>query len=380
MHLGALIDLGVPAAHLQTELARLELAGEFSLAAEPASKSGIVGTRATVRLAPDAERPHRHLADIEGIVRRAGYASAVQERALAMFHALAAAEAEIHGQTVDQIHFHEVGATDSIVDIVGAALGLAYLGAERVFCGPVELGSGMVRCEHGLLPVPAPATAALLAGVPCGYGGVDGEATTPTGAVILKCAVDAFEPPRAFTPKTIGYGIGHKSFSRPNALRLTLGEVPASARNLAAETNIEVECNIDDMPAEAFAPLMDALLAKGARDVFLTPIVMKKSRPGTKVSLLVDEAALDAVLEALFAASTTIGARLREVAKRMLPREQRTVATTRGEVRVKLAQLPNGTTRWKSEHDDVAAIAARTGEGYLATKAAVDAELARLLA
>ena len=387
MHLGALIDLGVPAAHLQAELARLELAGEFSLVAERASKNGIAGTRATVRLAPDRERPHRHLADIEAIVKRAGYAPAVQERALAMFGALAAAEAEIHGQTVDRIHFHEVGATDSIVDIVGAALGLDYLGAElgvaRVFCGPVELGSGMVRCEHGLLPVPAPATAALLAGVPCGYGGVEGEATTPTGAVILKCAVDAFEPPRAFVPKTIGYGIGHKNFARPNVLRLTLGEAPpdsASAANLATETNLEVECNIDDMPAEAFGPLMDGLLEKGARDVFLTPIVMKKSRPGTKVSALVDEAALDAVLEALFAASTTIGVRLREVAKRMLPREQRTVETTLGEVRVKIARLPNGATRWKSEHDDVAAIAARTGEGYLATKAAVDAELARLLA
>ena len=392
MHLGALIDLGVPAAHLQAELARLELVGEFSLVAERASKSGIAGTRATVRLAPDAERPHRHLADIEGIVERAGYAPAVQEAALGMFRALAAAEAEIHGQSVEEIHFHEVGATDSIVDIVGAALGLDYLRAERgvtrAFCGPVELGSGMVRCEHGLLPVPAPATAALLAGVPCRYGGVEGEATTPTGAVILKCAVDAFEPPRAFVPRTTGYGIGHKSFARPNVLRLTLGEAPAdsaSARNLATETlatetNIEVECNIDDMPAEAFGPLMDGLLAKGARDVFLTPILMKKSRPGTKVSVLVDEAALDAVLEALFAASTTIGVRLRQVAKRMLPRQQRTLETTLGTVRVKIAQLPDGTTRWKSEHDDVAAIAARTGTGYLATKAAVDAELARLMA
>ena len=391
MHLGALIDLGVPEPHLQAELARLELAGEFSLVAEPASKDGIAGTRATVRLAPEAERPHRLLADIEGIVLRAGYAPAVQERALGMFRALAAAEAQIHGRSVEEIHFHEVGATDSIVDIVGAAIGLDYLGRERgvvrAFCGPVELGSGMVRCEHGLLPVPAPATAALLAGVPCGYGGVEGEATTPTGAVILKCAVAAFEPPPAFVPSKIGYGIGHKSFTRPNVLRLTLGEAPAdlgSARNrtetLATETNIEVECNIDDMPAEAFGPLMDGLLAKGARDVFLTPIVMKKSRPGTKVSVLVDEAALDAVLEALFAASTTIGVRLRQVAKRMLPRQQRTLETTLGKVRVKLAQLPNGATRWKSEHDDVAAIAARTGEGYLATKAAVDAELARLLA
>ena len=376
MHLGALIDIGVPAAHLQAELARLPLADEFALVAEPASKMGIGGTKATVRLA-DVDRPTRRMADIEGLLSGAGYAAPVLERASAMFRAIAEAEADIHGTTVDRVHFHEVGATDSIVDVVGAAVGLEYLRADAVFCSPVELGSGMVRCEHGLLPVPAPATAAILAGVPCNYGGVDGEATTPTGAAILKCAVHAFEPPGAFTPEAIGYGIGHKDFARPNVLRLTLGEVPA--RTLASETNIEVECNIDDMPAEAFGPLMDGLLAKGARDVFLTPIVMKKSRPGTKVSVLVDESVLDAVLAELFAASTTIGVRLRQVAKRMLPRQERTVATSFGDVRVKVATLPNGATRWKSEHDDVAAIATRTGTGYLAAKEEVDAEVGKLI-
>ena len=377
MHLGALIDVGVPVAHLRTELGKLPLADEFELVVENnAAKMGIVGTKATVRLAEGVERPARHLSTIRGIVGDAGYGAEVRNRALAMFEAIAMAEAGIHGKSVAEIHFHEVGATDSIVDVVGAAIGLAYLDAEAVYCGPVEVGGGMVRCEHGLLPVPAPATAALLTGVPCNYGGVDGEATTPTGAAILKCTVGAFAPPPAFKPETIGYGLGQKDFARPNVLRLTRGE---TFQQLQAEADIEVACNIDDMPAEAFAPLMEGLFAQGAKDVFLTPIVMKKSRPGTRVSILVGEQRLDAVLGELFTASTTIGARLHEVAKRMLPREERVVATKLGDVRVKLATLPNGETRWKSEHDDVAAVAAKSGGSYLAAKAAVDREIEREL-
>ena len=377
MHLGALIDVGVPVAHLRAELGKLPLADEFELVVENnAAKMGIVGTKATVRLAEGIERPARHLSTIRGIVAGAGYGPEVRNRALAMFEAIAVAEAGIHGKSVEEIHFHEVGATDSIVDVVGAAIGLAYLGAEAVYCGPVEVGGGMVRCEHGLLPVPAPATAALLTGVPCNYGGVDGEATTPTGAAILKCAVGAFAPPPAFKPETVGYGLGQKDFARPNVLRLTRGE---TYQQLEAESDIEVACNIDDMPAEAFAPLMEGLFAQGAKDVFLTPIVMKKSRPGTRVSILVGEQRLDAVLGELFTASTTIGARLHEVAKRMLPREERVVATKLGDVRVKLVTLPNGETRWKSEHDDVATLAARSGDSYLAAKAAVDREIEREL-
>ncbi len=376
MHLGALMDVGVPLEHLRAELAKLELADEFQLVAAKDAKLGIGGTKATVRLAENVDKPARHLATIKGIVERAGYAPPVTEAAFAMFQSIAEAEAKIHGKEVEQIHFHEVGATDSIVDVVGAAIGLDYLAADAVRCSEVEVGGGMVRCEHGLLPVPAPATAELLKGVPCRYGGVDGEATTPTGAAILKVAVDEFAPPPSFRPTAIGYGVGEKDFARPNVLRLTLGETD---RGFAAETNLLLECNIDDMPAEAFAPLMDALFAKGARDVFLTPIVMKKSRPGTKVSALTDETALDAVLDELFAASTTIGARLHAVSKRMLQRRERTVATAFGDVRVKIATLPDGGIRWKSEHDDVAAIASRQGRDYLSTKAAVDRDVERTL-
>ena len=383
MHLGALIDIGVPADLLRRELGRLELAGEFELAVERAEKSGISGTRATVKLAPDAARPARGLGTIKALIERAGYAPGIRERAFAMFEALGAAEAKIHALPIDRVHFHEVGATDSIADIVGAAIGLHHLQVEAAYCGVIEVGQGTVRCAHGVFPVPAPATAELLKGAPCRRG-VQGEATTPTGAAILKCVVDNFEPPPVFTADAVGYGIGQRDFTVPNVLRLSIGsavgpDAPAPSV-FAVETNVEVECNIDDMPAEAFGPLVDALFAKGAKDVFLTPIVMKKARPGTKVSVLVDEGRLDAVLTELFTASTTIGVRLREVTKRMLPRREQTVATEFGDVRVKVVTLPSGATRWKSEHDDIAAIATRTGQDYLTTKAEVDGAVARRLA
>lgn len=378
MHLGALVDLGVPADYLRAELARLELAGEFELVLEPGRKMGITGTRAEVRLTDaGAPRPHRHLSTIKGILERAGYAPRIARRAVAMFEAIAVAEAKIHGTSVEAVHFHEVGATDAIVDLAGAALGLDYLGIDAAYCAAIELGAGMVRCEHGIMPVPAPATAEILKGAPCRYGGVEGEATTPTGAAILRATVDAFEPPPAFRPEAIGYGIGHRDFRLPNVLRLTLGTVDA---RLEAETNIEVECNIDDMVAEAFAPMTEALLAAGARDVFLTPILMKKGRPGTKVSLLVDEQRLDAALDTLFSTTTTIGARLHAVSKRMLPREERVIDTALGPVRVKIAALPGGARRWKSAHDDVARIARDAGIGYPAAKDAVDRDVAQALA
>lgn len=377
MNLGALIDLGVPLDYLRAELARLELAGEFRLAAAPDRKMGITGTRATVELEPDIPRPHRHLADIRGIIDRAGFAPQVAGRAIGTFTALAEAEAAVHGIGIDEVHFHEVGATDAIVDIVGAALGAAWLDVDDVRAGAVEVGGGMVRCAHGPMPVPAPATARLLLGAPCTYGRVDGEATTPTGAAILKHSVSEYAPPPAFVPERVGYGIGQKDFAVPNVLRITLGRASAGASaGLEEETNVLIECNIDDMSPEAFTPLVDALFAAGARDVYLTPIVMKKSRPGTKLSALVDDAALDAVTERLFNASTTIGLRQHSVVKRMLPRRERTVATSLGDVRVKVVALPDGRTRWKSEHDDIAALAAGRGEDYLAVKARVDREIA----
>ena len=380
MHIGAMVDLGVPEAHLRAELDRLSLAGEFELRLERAVKMGIAGVKATVVVDDAAPKPHRRLPDIAEIIQAAGYAAGVERRALGTFRALAEAEAQVHGIDVDAVHFHEVGATDAIVDITAAALGLEWLGVERVLSRPVEVGGGMVRCAHGLMPVPAPATAALLEGVSCRFGGVDAEATTPTGAAILKCAVDAFDEPRGFAPARIGYGIGQKDFERPNVLRVMLGQVAAPEHSAyAVETNVEVECNIDDMSPEAFAPLIDGLLEAGAKDVFVTPGLMKKSRPGHRVSVLAPPATLPAIAERLLRGTTTLGLRHHDVEKWMLPRQTVTFASSLGSVRVKVAELPDGAKRWKVEHDDVARLAREQGGDYLAVKAALEREAAAWL-
>ena len=373
MHIGAMIDVGVPVDHFRTELARLSLGNEFDLVVEPGAKMGITGTKATVAIDTATEPGHRHLPRIHRLIEEAGLNTNVTTIAKDIFQVLAEAEAKIHGIEVDKVHFHEVGATDSIVDIVAAAIGIDYLAPDQILCGPVELGSGMVKCAHGIMPVPAPATAEILKDVPTTRGRVSSEATTPTGAAILKTVVDRFAPPRVFTAAKIGYGIGQKDFEVPNVLRTSWGRNEPSAYE--TETNIEIECNIDDMNPEGFEPLMGSLFDAGAKDVFMTPISMKKSRPGTKLSILVDERDVDRVLERVFTGSTTLGVRIHPVTKHMLPREQITVETTMGPVRVKVALLPDGHKRWKSEHDDIAAIASDSGRDYLGVKAAIDAEL-----
>ena len=377
MHIGAMVDIGVPVDYLRGQLAKLSLDSEFHLQVEPAVKMGIKGAKAKVVLRDDVPRPHRHLAQIVEIIERAGYGPAIEGRAVSMFRALGEAEAEVHGVDIEDVHFHEVGATDAIVDIVSAALGLEYLGVDAVLSRPVEVGGGTVLCEHGRMPVPAPATALLLRRVPCRYGGVDGEATTPTGATILKCAVDAFEEPRNFVADRIGHGIGHKDFSLPNVLRVVLGtDGDSAASAYDVETNVEIDCNIDDMRPEAFQPLMENLFAVGARDVVVTPALMKKSRPGHRVSVLAPPDRLEAVVERLTSDSTTIGVRFHEVKKWMLPRRAATVETTFGKVRVKVVDLPDGRKRWKSEHEDILALARARGDSYLTLKDAVDREIA----
>ena len=377
MHIGAMVDIGVPVDYLRGQLAKLSLGSEFRLEVEPAAKMGIKGSRGTVVLRDEAPRHHRHLAEIVEIIQGAGYGPAVEGRAVAMFRALGEAESDVHGIPIEEVHFHEVGATDAIVDIVSAALSLEYLGVDSVLSRPVEVGGGTVLCEHGRMPVPAPATALLLRGVPCRYGGVDGEATTPTGATILKCAVDTFEEPDNFIADRIGYGIGHKDFSLPNVLRVALGTDKGNAASAyEVETNVEIDCNIDDMRPEAFQPLMENLFAVGARDVVVTPALMKKSRPGHRVSVLAPPDRLEAVVERLTGDSTTIGVRFHEVKKWMLPRQTATVETSFGKVRVKVVNLPDGRKRWKSEHEDVLALARARGDSYLTLKDAVDQEIA----
>ena len=364
MHIGAMLDLGVPEALLKGELAKLRLADEFALEVQRGSKMGIAGTRATVAIDHSVTPPIRHLRDVVEIIDSAKYSATVRNTAVDIFTHIAEAEAKIHGSSVEAVHFHEVGATDSIVDIVAAAICLEQIDAAVVGCASLELGGGMVRCAHGVMPVPAPATAELLRGIPCRHGGVDQEATTPTGAAILKHAMTEVGVPKRFVTQRIGYGLGQKDFAIPNVLRVMLGEIEVRA-DYHVDANHHVECNIDDMSPEAFAPLIEKLFAEGAKDVFMTPIVMKKSRPGTQLTLLCSASALDRLLATVFENSTTIGVRIHEVEKRMLPRTLEAFETSLGQVQVKTVRLPNGKQRWKVEHEDVQRLATAHALTYL---------------
>jgi uncharacterized protein (TIGR00299 family) protein len=412
MNLGALVDLGVPQEHLQSELARLRLDEEFTLTFANAEKQGITGTRATVTLTAHGGRvghhhdhgdnhhyhhdhhatshshqrgmeAHRHYRDIKEIIAASPYKDSVKTMAARIFAVIAEAEGRIHGIAIDEVAFHEVGATDSIVDIFGAAICLDYLAVDTVLSTAVELGSGFVNCAHGRLAVPAPATLEILKGVPCLTGGVSGEATTPTGAAILKATVRQFGQHFAITPERIGYGIGHRDFAIPNVLRVVLGEVneDAAVPYWSERSNVEITANIDDMSPESYEPLIERLFSAGASDVFITPIIMKKSRLAHMISVLAQEQLVDSLVEVLFEESTTIGVRLHAVGKRMLSRSSVTVPTTFGDVQVKLVQLQRGgERRWKVEHEDVRRLALEHKLPYLTVRREIDAEVREHLA
>ena len=360
MHLGALLDIGLPVEHLRTELDKLGLNQEFELNTQEGKKMGIAGTQVKVVL----ETVHEHargIREIKQILDQSQLPTNTKKRAIGMFDLLAQAEAKVHDIPVEKVHFHEVGAVDAIVDITGAAIGIEYFGPSQIYCTNVELGSGTVKCAHGLMPVPAPATALLLETCPTTRGHVDGEATTPTGATILAHSVNRWQEPGSFKATQTGYGIGHKDFVRPNVLRLTLGEVTDA---IQTDTNICIECNIDDMSPEGFEPIMDRLFELGAKDVYFTPITMKKSRPATKLAVLVAEENKADAIKCILQETTAIGLRSWSVEKSMYPRTIKTLDTPLGRIRVKVTALPDGSERLKPEFDDVRAIANAEGIPY----------------
>ena len=382
LHLAALLDLGVPLEHLESELAKMNLSGQFRLEVTPSWKMGIGGTRVMVH--QQDQQDHRHYSTIQRIINDAGYSQGVTERALSMFREIAEAESRIHRIDIEKVHFHEVGAIDAIVDIVGSAIALEWLDVEHIVSAAVELGAGQVKCAHGLLPVPAPATQEIMFGVPCTYGGVQGEATTPTGAAILKANVREYLPKGRFTPEKVGYGIGHKDFVIPNVLRVVLGDYEAvgttSTETLFTETyftetHFKLEANIDDMTPEAFEPLMQRLFAAGASDVYHTPIIMKKSRSATCLTVLADAAHRGVLADLILNESTTIGLRMLSFSKRILPREQLSIGTSFGTVQVKQVTQPDGRLRHKIEHDDVIRLSAESGIDYRTLRARLDREV-----
>jgi pyridinium-3,5-bisthiocarboxylic acid mononucleotide nickel chelatase len=377
MVLAAFIDLGVPVAHLETELGKMRLPG-WRLRASPGAKSGIHGTRVDVDLLPvpasrsrsalvPATKTHEHRAyrDIKAMIEGSDLPTGTKGRALAIFCKLAGAEAKIHGSSVEDVRFHEVGAVDSIVDIVGAAIGLEYLAPDRILCSRVELGGGFVKCQHGIIPVPAPAVTELLQGVPGKSGATQNEMTTPTGAAILAASVDEFTDDKRFTILRTAYGVGHRDSELPNLLRLFLGERPVrrgTARALpAAAPGIVLECNIDDMSPELHGYLFERLLEAGADDVWLAPVVMKKSRAAITLSVLCAPDAEAELAELIVRETSTFGFRRYEVDKTSLERSFSTARTSLGPVRIKTAFLNGVRLKAKPEYEDLLRIARETG-------------------
>jgi len=425
MALGALLDVGLPLAALAADLAGLAVGG-YRLERRQAAQQGLTGTRLIVHL-EEEDQPHRHLRDIAAILAASRLAPAVRARALAVFTRLAVAEAAVHGSTAEAVHFHEVGAVDALVDIVGVVAGLDRLGVTACYCGPLPLplGGGLGHSAHGVIPLPAPATLQILAavGAPFITRATDRELVTPTGAALVAEVCEFRQPPLRL--RAVGVGFGQRDLPWPNVLRVLLcepwavgggdgdaavdvqpaPETPVEstaemAQGVAAhdspsmahgprttdhgpqlerDTVVLLETNIDDMNPQIYGYLVERLLAAGALDAWLTPIQMKKGRPATLVSVLAAEADADALTGLLLRETSTLGVRRRAVDRVKAPRRMVTVATTVGPIRAK-ARLLDGVWTAQPEYDDCRAAAERTGRPLRAILAEVAAAVQQYVA
>jgi pyridinium-3,5-bisthiocarboxylic acid mononucleotide nickel chelatase len=348
MILGALLDAGLEEATLRERLAALRLK-DFDLQSRRVDKNGFQATKVDVIVQDDA--PERHLSDIERIIRESALPSAVQEQAMAIFRRLCEVEAGIHGSSPERVHLHELGGVDTIVDVVGALVGLDALGITRVYASPLPLGRGFTQGAHGQIPLPAPATVALLEGIPVKGSELEMELVTPTGAALLTALAADFGSIPAMTLTSVGYGAGSRDLPIPNVLRVLVGERPASGDALV-ETLVLLETNVDDMNPEIYDHLMRRLVEAGALDVFLSPIQMKKNRPATMVHVLCSMEHVETAKAILFAETTTLGVRQTEVTRHALARSVETVETPYGAVRVKVACWGQGETKSAPEYED----------------------------
>ncbi|MGB8324961.1 MAG: nickel pincer cofactor biosynthesis protein LarC [Candidatus Acidiferrum sp.] len=350
MTLGALLDAGVSLDLLRTELNALNLSG-WELASEKVWKNGMAATYLKVR-AEDTST-HRSLTTILGIIDTSSLSSPVKARASGIFKKLGEAEAAVHDVPLEKIHFHEVGAVDAIIDIVGACVGFNALGIERFACSSLNVGGGTAKMVHGVLPVPAPATARLLMGKPTYSTGIQRELVTPTGAAIVATLCDAFGPQPAMQVSAIGYGAGTADLEgQPNVLRLMIGEAGDHSEVGTTETIRVLEANLDDMNPQIYGYFMERALAAGALDVFSTPVQMKKNRPGMLVTVLCKLQDAESLTKLLFEETTTLGVRSHAADRRVLPREFVKVATQFGEVHVKVARVNGRIQHAAPEFDD----------------------------
>ena len=363
MILGALIDAGLPLAELKNALGSLGVEG-WDVSADKVVKTGITATKfrvhehAAVAAGPAAQgsgHKHYHVAGIKKRIDQSALSDAGKQRAKALFDRLAEAEASIHGMPVEKVHLHEVGALDSIVDIVGCVFALEWFGAARIVVSPLNVGSGTVNTAHGVYPVPAPATLRLVGDAPIYAGTVAAELLTPTGALVLTGYASGYGPMPAMRVERVGYGAGDRDFpGTPNVLRVVVGE--SSAHDSSMRVCV-IECEIDDMNPQIFGTLMDDLYAAGALDVFYAAVHMKKNRPGTLMTIVARPGDRGAMVDLVFRESTTIGVRFSEMDRECLARETVAVATPLGDVRFKVARRDGRVLNAQPEYDDLVRLA-----------------------
>ncbi|MSO61728.1 MAG: nickel pincer cofactor biosynthesis protein LarC [Acidobacteria bacterium] len=379
MILGALLDAGLPFDQLKRALGSLAVDG-WDVSVDRVIKTGVTATKFRVHAhahthahahhhdpapaghthagsgAASHAHSHHSLKEIEAAIGRSALSDAGKAKAITMFHRLATAEAAIHGMSIDQVHLHEVGAIDSIIDIVGAVFALEWFNADRIVVSPLNVGGGMVRSAHGVFPVPAPATVALLNNAPVYSSGIQSELLTPTGALILTEYASAYGPVPAMRVHKVGYGAGDRELSEtPNVVRVLVGEADASASAMRVVT---LECEIDDMNPQIFGHLMDTLYAAGALEVFYSAVQMKKNRPGTLMTIVARPEHREKLTDIVFRESTTIGVRYQEMSRDCLDREMVTVGTAVGSVRFKVARRNGQIVNAQPEFDDLAKLAA----------------------
>ncbi len=395
MIVGALLDLGMPLDHLSAELSRLGISDEFELQAEVVQRQGLKatdfqvlcrpegtpGASRTKPSEPDREEDHssRNLQQINHLIESSSLAPEIKETSLQIFRKLGEAEARVHGTALDDVHFHEVGAVDSIVDIVGAGVGFAFFGIQEFFTASMALGGGTTHFSHGNWPVPAPATLELVRGMPTRPGPVESELLTPTGAAIITSLAQT-SPPPDFRPCAWGFGSGKKKFdSIPNLLRLTLGESvrgpDSQTQDPPVETVVLLEATLDNMDGEMLGHFMEQALSAGALDVYYSTLQMKKNRPGVLLTLVCREPDQDRFSRLIFRETTTLGLRRSSRERLTLDREHRSVDTPYGTVRVKVGKMGDRIVNMWPEYEDLKALSLEKGVPLKALRLAVAHQL-----
>lgn len=358
MILGALVALGIDREKLIEQIKLLDVA-DFEIEFSNVNRAGISAIHAEVKFAE--EKKHRHLSDINKIIENSRFSDAVKKNAVKIFTRLAEAEAKVHGIEVEKVHFHEVGAMDTIVDVVGACIGFEILGIEKFVCSKIHVGSGFVNMSHGKFPVPPPAVAELLQNIPIYSTEIEGELITPTGAAIISTVCDEFGKIPEIKIEKTAYGAGTREYDNfPNVLRLFLGETEIEQFTKNNEQLTLIETNLDDISAQVLGFVMERAFELGALDCWFTPIQMKKNRPATMVSILCDFDKKEVFSELLYTETTTLGIRMSEMRRNCLPREIVKVATEFGEIDVKIARFNDEIVNIKPEYEQLREIALKS--------------------